>query len=560
MSEPSDAIERLAQRIEELERRVDALEHPLAAPWPRLAHKPGETPTPASIEAAGAAQAGGIFAVLGKAMLGIAGAYLLRALEETGTLPRLLVACAGIVYAFLWMAWAARSPRQLNNAIYACTSAAILAPMLWELTLRFQSVSAAFAAGVLCAYALVAYALTRKRNLAPVFRVCVIAAAGLSLALAIASHAALPFTAALLAMAALGEFVPERDRMIEIRAPVALAADAAIWNLIYANFSPHAGFPELGRTSLLAPAIALFLIFAAGVSLQTIVRGARIAVFETLQSTIAFLLFAVSWADFGPASATIVLGILCLTLAATCYAAVFAVFAGQSEPRNFAVFAAWGAALLLWGCLLSLSPAWTAACLGGAAIAATFVGRRKSWVSFEFYGALFLFTAAAESGLFSFLANALVSRPSGAPSLIAGLIGVAAILCYAIAGLGPEESWRLQALHLAVAALALGAVLAMAIEALVALTALMVAPGAHHLALIRTLTLCSAAVALVFGGARWRRAELTRLGYATLALVAVKLVAEDLRHGHLAYIAASIFLFALALIAAPRVARARQRA
>jgi predicted tellurium resistance membrane protein TerC len=89
---------------------------------------------------------------------------------------------------------------------------------------------------------------------------------------------------------------------------------------------------------------------------------------------------------------------------------------------------------------------------------------------------------------------------------------------------------------------------------------LRVQPGTHHLAFIRTLTLCTVALALAYGGARWRRAELTRLGYAALALVAIKLVTEDLRHGHLAYIAASIFLVALTLIAAPRVARAKQKA
>ena len=49
----------------------------------------------------------------------------------------------------------------------------------------------------------------------------------------------------------------------------------------------------------------------------------------------------------------------------------------------------------------------------------------------------------------------------------------------------------------------------------------------------------------------WRRAlapgELTRLGYAAMALVAVKLVTEDLRHGHLAYIAASMMCGRLTL-------------
>ena len=112
--------------------------------WPR--------PLPAP-----AAQSGSMFPVLGRAMLGIAGAYVLRAVAETSSLPRLAVACAGIAYAFLWLAWAARvrgGPLRFTSSIYAGTSALILAPMLWELTLRFKVLPAAIAAGVvlrLCA-------------------------------------------------------------------------------------------------------------------------------------------------------------------------------------------------------------------------------------------------------------------------------------------------------------------------------------------------------------------------------------------------------------------------
>ena len=140
------------------------------------------------------------------------------------------------------------------------------------------------------------------------------------------------------------------------------------------------------------------------------------------------------------------------------------------------------------------------------------------------------------------------------------LIAVCAVLCYALAPPREAERWIPQTLRLGFATLAAGAVAALSIDGLVALTGLRVMPGAHHLALIRTVVLCAAALALVSGGARWRRRELTRLGYAAIALVAVKLVTEDLRHGHLAYIAASIFLVAFTLIAAPRVARARQKA
>ncbi len=564
MSDPSDAIERLTERLQELERRVDALEHPLAAPWPRPSHKPDESPALTGIEATSATLSGGIFAVLGKAMLGIAGAYLLRALEETGSLPRLLVACAGIAYAFLWMVAAARTRigSRIASTIYACTSVLILAPMLWELTLRFNLLPATFAAGILCAYALVAFTLTRKLDLEPALRVCVIGAAGLLLVLGLVSHAALPFIAALLVLAALGEFAPERNRMLDIRASVAFTADVAIWDLIFVYFNPHsarADYPELSTAVLLAPGLALFLIFAAGVCVQTIVCGARITVFEILQLTTAFFLFAVSLADFGPASGTIILGILCLILSAASYAAVFAVFDSQSRPRNFMVFAAWGGALLLCGCLLCFSPEWAAACLGAAAIVATLLGQQERWRAFAFYGAIFLFAAATESGLLNFVISALVGSPFGPPSRIAFLIAVGAIACYATTRSRREETWKLQALHLAFAGLALGAVAALIIQALVALTALKTMPGAHHVAFIRTLALCAAVLALVFSGARWRRVELTRLGYSTMALVAVKLVAEDLRHGHLGYIAGSIFLFAITLLAAPRMAPAKQK-
>lgn len=555
-------IDQLTNRLEALERRVDELEHPLAARWPQPSHEPAVTPEANSKPAI--AQAGSMFGVLGRSMLGIAGAYALRAVAETSSLPRLVVALAGIVYAFLWLAWAARGHAQrLSATIYACTSALILAPMLWELTLRFQVLPATISAGVLGAYALAAFVLARKFDVVPVLRVGLISAAGLSVALAVASHDELPFIAVLVALGALCEFAPGRECRPEIRALVAIAADAAIWTLIFVYFSPQGAYPDypqLSRAELVAPSIALFLIFAASVCVQTVLWGRKIEVFETLQTTIAFLLAVVSLADFGPEGITVVLGILCLILSAAGYTAVFMVFAAATEPRNRLVFAAWSAALLLAGCFLCLPPLPMVVLLGIASIALTVASRQRTWFALRFYGMVFLVAAAAESGLLTFIASALGGVPSGAPSLAASSIAGCVIVSYIAAISHSSEPRKFQVLHLAAAALAVGAVAALAVQGLLALTAMKVIPGAHHIALIRTLILCSAALALVFGGARWRRLELTRIGYATLALVAVKLVAEDLRHGHLVYIAGSIFLFAMTLIAAPRIAYARRKA
>ena len=64
----------------------------------------------------------------------------------------------------------------------------------------------------------------------------------------------------------------------EVRALVALAADAAIWILIYVYFAPQSAseeYPSLGKAALLAPGAAIFPLFAASVGWQTLARNER---------------------------------------------------------------------------------------------------------------------------------------------------------------------------------------------------------------------------------------------------------------------------------------------
>lgn len=133
------------------------------------------------------------------------------------------------------------------------------------------------------------------------------------------------------------------------------------------------------------------------------------------------------------------------------------------------------------------------------------------------------------------------------------LVAGCAIVCYFAAREPESERWQMQLMHLSLALLA-----ATALAALMAYGSLRVMSGriaveVFHVAFIRTLTLCVLALALAFAGSRWRRLELKRIAYAALALLTAKLVFEDLRHGHTGFIAASIFLYALTLIAIPRM-------
>src|ERR1039458_1818681 len=263
MEDLPESLNRLATRLQSLVQRVFALEHPSQTFSALPTLEPGSSET---VEDRPFALACSAFSVLGKAMFGIAGAYLLRAVAESTSLPKLGVAAVAIAYAVFWLVWATRAPAGawFASAIYACTSALILAPMLWELTLRFNVLPAAAAAGVLGAFVCAASALAWKRNLAPVVWVANAAAAPLALALSIATHTLLPFIAALLAMVLIGEYAAARDRGLGVRLLVAASADVAVWALIFIYSSPRstrADYPLLGTWALLAPGCALFLIY-----------------------------------------------------------------------------------------------------------------------------------------------------------------------------------------------------------------------------------------------------------------------------------------------------------
>ena len=561
----SDDITRLSARLEALERRVEALEAP--------SHESIGVAAPAALpfQAAQAAVAlptalaGGVFSVLGKAMLGIAGAYLLRAVAESAALPRLGVAAIAIAYAIFWLVRATRAPvgAWFASTTYACTSALILAPMLWELTLRFNVLPPPATAGVLVAFVCAASALAWKRNLASVVWVANAAAAPVALALSIATHQLVPFIAALIVMVLLSEYAAGRNRGLGVRFLVAAAADVAIWALIFIYSSPpstRAEYPLLGTAALLAPGIALFLVCGLSVAVKAAMLGQKITALETIQTTIAFLLAASSFLFLAPRGGAVFLGISCLLMSAAGYWAAFAVFDHDPERRNYRVFTAWSAALFLSGCVSCLPPLGMAASLGAAAAVAAFLGVRLRRPVLEFHGLAYLLAASVASGLLEYSFRALAGMLPGAPSISIWVASACAVLCFAAEKPERGERWTAKVLLIVSASLAVSAAAALAVGGLMSLIALNMNPGSHHLAFIRTLTICAGALALAFGGAHWQRMELTRIGYATLALVAAKLVFEDLRQGHLEFVAAAIFLFAVTLIAVPRIARMGQKA
>ena len=559
MSDLLEDVEKLNARISDLEQRVYRLEHPAEAGEQFVSFMERLPAAETGARHATMEEASSFFPVVGKAMLGLAGAYLLRAVAESGLVSRPLVAAVAIAYAIAWLVWAARAKAIAGfaRAVYAGASALILAPMMWELSLRFHVLSPELVAAVVGGYVLVAMLLAWKPNHASILWVTQAAGAVVALSLLVATHAILPFVATLLGMTVLSEYAEAYRRGHGTRLLVAAVTDVAVWLLIFIYSGPQSArtdYPALSMTALLLPASLLFLIHASCVVFETAVRRRSITIFETVQSILAFLLMISGVLYFGPPGAQTVLGLVCFVLAAACYIVMFVLFRRAPEHRNFYIFAAWSAALLLAGTLWALPAPWMATGLALASFAAIVLGVRMECIALDFHGVLYLIGAAVASGLLNYTLHALAGTLPGKPHWSIVVVAVCAVLCYAAGKEREGESWQHQILHFVPVLLAACAVAALGALGVLRLIAMLLTPDVVHIAFARTLTVCTVAMILAFGGARWHRLEMTRIAYVAVIFEAAKLLYEDLWSGRMEFAAVSIFLFAVTLIGVPRLA------
>ncbi len=569
MYEPLDDsaadLERLTRQVKELERRVSALEQGQETASVRPVEpeiRAANVPLPAT-ESTSARPAGAI-RVVGQSILGIAGAYLLRAAAESGSFPPLAVVAVALAYAGGWLAAATRVRADVRFAstAYGITAAFILSPMLWEVTVRFKFLSVAATAAALVAFAVLASALAWRRKLAPVVWIATSFAVITALALLIATRDLVPLTSALLLIALATEFAACRDHWLGLRPIAAVAADIAVWVLsdvsarqqsISLDYKPT----PAGVVLLLLS--ALFVIYSASAVFRSAVHRRAITFFEIVQLAAASLLVAVGVLRAGNEALAPALGIFFLLVAAACYWAAFAWFDRVRERRNYRVFATWSAAFLLAGGFLCLRPTALAVGLSLAAIVATFVGVRANNLTIRFHGMAYLAAAAFVSGLLDYAGHALLGALPSAPAWVFWTAAVSAVVCYLSGGGSAAEKWYERLPRLVPAALTVYAAAALAVVAMDSITPRGAMPDAARLAVIRTFVTCVTALALGFGGTRWKRVELVWIAYFAIAFVTAKLLFEDLRCGSAGAFAVSLIIYAAVWILGPRLMRISAR-
>ena len=552
---PPEVLERLSGRVEELERRVSQLEQRPVAAAETIPIDKAQHPHPAA--AADSWQMGPALTAIGIALLGIAGAYVLRAMAGAVVLPRLVLGIMGAAYGIGWAVAAVRTRKRFAGGLYAATSVLIFAPMLWEMCLRFQAMSPLLAAGVLAAYTVTVLMVSRGSYRSPVFSMLFAGSAATALALCIGTRSMLPFLFILLAMTLFAEMQRIRSGALAVAPFVLLAMDAAAFALLVIYRMPAAGrleYPALSSAAVLAAPLALLLMEAAATAVHTCYQRQRIGIFDAFQLMVVFALFAAGVFWIVPAFAPPAIGSLCIVLCGACYWIAFDPFHRTTEPRNFRLFATWAVVLLAWGLYLLEPPAWVSATCSMAGLSTILAAPRLHSTTLEAHSIVYVALGAFACGLPVYVWHAMIADVPVHLGWPIALFAAMALAGYALCREQKSEGTTHQVIHLALALLATFAACALLTHGLLAVTGLVLHPELFHIALLRTAAVCALALALAVGGVRLQRITMSRVAYVLLAFVVLKLVFEDLRHGHLGFLAASIGIVAVTLIAVPRIA------
>jgi hypothetical protein len=510
----------------------------------------------------------GTLALLGRTLLVLAGAYLVRALTDGRVLPATAGVAGGLAYAAFWQVRADREAlrgRRESAGFHDLASSLIAFPLIWETAARFDLLSPRTAYVVLIAFFMVGLGVAVHRRLVVNAALTTGLALVTAIALLVSTHDLLPALLALLAIAGLLEWIAIDDTWLGLRWLAAVVLDGVVFLTIAVATRPEppGGYAPLSTAAASRALLALPALYIVSVAARTLRHGRPVLAFEVVQGTLAALLgFGGAWkvltahGTSAPAP-----GLLALLLGALCYAAAFA-FAERrpGQGRNFYFYSTAGGLLMLGGTLeLGLGTAlplvWT-----GLGLAAVGLGRRFGRTTLRAHGALYLLAAALGAGLPSTGARAVAGLPPGELSRLAWAVAVGAALAWAMlaseraAATPASARWPRLLLALLV-------VLSLAEAARLALTATLgprLAADAGAQAVARSAVLLALVLALAWLAPRGLP-ELAWLVYSLVAVGGLRLLLQDVRAGRPATLVASLGLYGSLLILLPRLLKARER-
>src|SRR4029453_2729438 len=196
------------QALADVHRRLDALEALELRSAPALHSDPlsatVETPLPLPLLSAGGPDFTGLVSLVGRTFVVLGGAYLLRALTESGRLPGRAGVVLGFGYAVAWFGAADRAgvTRPLSGLFHGLAAVVISLPLLWEASTHFKLLSPETSGALLLLIAGLALGVAWHRHLQSLAGVAVVGSIVATAGFMVATGYPLPFAAGLLALGA----------------------------------------------------------------------------------------------------------------------------------------------------------------------------------------------------------------------------------------------------------------------------------------------------------------------------------------------------------------------
>jgi hypothetical protein len=557
----------LRLELEALRGRMESLESGAAGRSRTSAG--GEAAGPAAGAAAAAepgtvgALAQSVAPLVGRALLVLAGAFVLRALTDAGTVPTAVGVALGFAYAAGVLTLAARAANPTAAGVHAATAVVVVFPLLHEATARFHLLGPWTSALILALLGAALLLVATRRRLQGVAWAAVAACLATGTGLVLATGRIVPAALAVTALGLHTLWVRYRTDWRLLRWPMAGAADLLV--LVALGRSAAPGAAEGPALAFLA-AVFLVVGYLGSFAVRTLHQGRSATAFEMAQTAglLGAGLGGTALLAVRSASSTVGLGAFSLALAAGAYAVAYgAVERRQPGSTNFQFYASLGLATLVAGSWLALpgparAPALAALALGAAALA-----RLRTRRTLVVHAALLGAAAAGASGLLGHARTTILSFPAPAwPPLPA--VTLAVLACLAAAALLSARSGTRQTPPERAVQLLLDAVVAICAAGVVAgwaVDALRAQGGAAEPGVVgtgRSAVLAAGAVLAAWLGRREAGREAGWLAWPLLALLGLKLVAEDFPRGRPATLILSFAFAGAALILVPRL-RARAR-
>ncbi|MCM2314007.1 MAG: hypothetical protein NDJ92_02505 [Thermoanaerobaculia bacterium] len=563
---PVAGVEELAERLNRIELRLAELEAWKAAAVEvpasvRSAARDREaTAAEAEIEPEDAAESGFDLALLGRTLIVLGGAFMLRAASDQEAIPVAAGVALGLVYAAAFAFFALREQVGRTSATFHGYASLLVAfPLIWEATKKFGIFGPWSAALALAAISALIVVLCWRRRLNGLAWGVTLFALVLAPMMMLFTVAAAPFIIYLLALGIVTLWMGYELDWHLLRWPVALELDIAVLAVGFLVATNRNGTMSPGMAMALG--FGVFATYLLAFALRTIAKQRDIVPFEIVQAIGAFAacVGAAVWIAQSRDAGELPLSLAILALAAGSYALSFAFLSRRSSTINFSFSSSLALVLTVTAGSLVVHGVASSVLWSVLAVAACWFASRYSKTSLAFHAGVYLVAGFVASGLMMLGLHALF-LPTPSPWPMPGVASLLVIAACALAALlrpiersGSFEAWSWAKLVLLVEA---GWGLATLAMCLVGLLAVEVARAdAGSVAVIRT-----AVLSLLTIGAAWasRYARFSPgrwIASGMIVVLVMKLIWDDFRNGRASTLFISLAIVGVALIVAPRLGK-----